>query len=135
MAICISDNIRVLRQKNEYTLEQLAGIIGVSRQTIAKWETGETLPDIINCGKLSALFKVTLDEFVTIRLSSSEALDTDEKSGKMMGVVSVDSEGRISIPEQVRELFDIQAGEKVLLLADEKRGIAIVKCSFYNQEV
>ena len=134
MAICISDNIRVLRQKNDYTLAQLAEIIGVSRQTIAKWETGETLPDIVNCGKLSALFNVTLDEFVTLRLINSEAVDTDEKNGKMMGVVFVDAEGRINIPEQVRDLVDIQAGEKVLLLADEKQGIAIIKCSFFNQE-
>ena len=55
MNICISDNLSFLRQKNGYTLETLAEIISVSRQTIAKWEIGDSLPDIINCTRLASL--------------------------------------------------------------------------------
>ena len=39
----------MLRSNSNYTLEEVAEIIGVSRQTIAKWEAGETYPDIENC--------------------------------------------------------------------------------------
>ena len=130
MSICIAENLRILRQKNDYTLEQLAEIIDVSRQTVAKWEAGETMPDIVNCVKLAAIFKVTLDEFVTmpIRNMNSE-MNTDGNVGHVMGVIDVGGEGQINIPDSVLKLFDIKAGEKVLLLADEKQGIAIVKCS------
>ena len=131
MNICIADNIKSLRRKNDYTLEQLAEIIDVSRQTIAKWETGETLPDIANCVKLSTLFKVTLDEFVTMRTDLPENVDTDMANGRIMGVVDVEKDGRIILPDQILDLFDIQTGEKVLLLADKKQGIAIVKCSHF----
>ena len=130
MSICISENLRVLRQKSGYTLEQLAEIIDVSRQTIAKWELGETLPDIVNCVKLATLFKVTLDQFVVMPMKEAvDAIDRDEKAGHVMGVVDVGVNGQINIPDSVLKLFDIQNGEKVLLLADEKQGIAIVKCS------
>lgn len=130
MSICISENLRILRQKNDYTFEQLAEIIDVSRQTIAKWESGETMPDIVNCVKLATLFKVSLDEFVTMPIKDMGGeVNSDDKNGRVMGVVDVGGEGQINIPDSVLKLFDIQAGEKVLLLADEKQGIAIVKCS------
>lgn len=129
MNIHIADNLRTLRRKNDYTLEQLAEIIDVSRQTIAKWETGETLPDVANCVKLATLFKVTLDEFVTMRAGQQENLEEDSKNGRVMGIVDVETDGRIIIPDQILDLFEIRSGEKVLLLADKKQGIAIVKCS------
>ena len=129
MNIQIADNIRTLRRKNDYTLEQLAEIIDVSRQTIAKREAGETLPDVANCVKLATLFKVTLDEFVTMRADLPEKMNEDSKNGRVMGIVDVETDGRIIIPDQIRDLFEIQSGEKVLILADKKQGIAIVKCS------
>ena len=77
MAIMISANLRMLRSNSNYTLEEVAEIIGVSRQTIAKWEAGETYPDIENCVKLSALYKVSLDAMVKepIQLMTDEPND------------------------------------------------------------
>ena len=130
MNICISENLRALRSKSGYTLEQVAEIVDVSRQTIAKWEIGETLPDIINCVKLATLFKVTLDEFVVLPVSDTlETTDCDENNGQVMGVVNVGNQGQINIPEEVLKLFNIENGEKMILLADKKQGIAIVKCN------
>ena len=42
MQLKIGDNIRLLRNASRYSLEELSEIIGVSRQTIAKWEANET---------------------------------------------------------------------------------------------
>ena len=95
MNICIADNIKTLRRKNDYTLEQLAEIIDVSRQTIAKWEMGETLPDIINCVKLATLFKVTLDEFVTMQTDLPDKIHTDKKNDRVMGVTDIGTDGQI----------------------------------------
>ena len=52
----ISQNLITLRNQNHYSLEYLADQIGVSRQAISKWETGEALPDLINCEKLANLY-------------------------------------------------------------------------------
>lgn len=45
--------------------------------------------------------------------------------GRYAWTATVGEKGQIVIPKQARELFDIQPGDTLLLLADEKRGIAI----------
>ena len=50
------------RKKLGLSQEQLAEKIGVSRQTISKWELGETSPDIKQAHMLSQIFSVSLDE-------------------------------------------------------------------------
>ena len=53
-----------LRKKNNYTQEELAGIIGVSRQAISKWESGLANPDIEKLIKLSELYGCSIDYIV-----------------------------------------------------------------------
>ena len=62
MDLCITNNLMFMKPKNGYTMEALAEIISVSRQTVAKWESGKSYPDIMNCMKLATLYKITLDE-------------------------------------------------------------------------
>lgn len=132
MNICIADNLRILRHKHGYTLEALAEIISVSRQTVAKWEAAESYPDIVNCIKLASLYKLSLDELVNKPFDAIEDGSFEVKDGRICGVLDISEEGNIHIPEQVMEMFDIRPGEKILLLADAKQGIAIVKCSQFD---
>lgn len=129
MNICIADNLRFLRCKNGYTLEALAEIISVSRQSIAKWESGDSLPDIVNCVKLATLYKISLDELVNRPLKSTEDSDFIAEGNKICGVVDLSKEGSLQLPESIMELFDIHGGDKMLLLADKNQGIALLKCS------
>lgn len=48
------------RKKSGLSQEAVAGKLGVSRQTISKWELDETLPDIQQAKKLSSLYGVSL---------------------------------------------------------------------------
>ena len=131
MKLCIADNLNLMRQKSGYSLEALAEIISVSRQTIAKWELGDSYPDLMNCMKLASLYKVSLDELVNKpmrEIQNSDFLSLDNKIG---GGIDVSEEGTIRIPDTVLEMFDIHPGEKVLLLADKKQGIALIKCSYF----
>ena len=58
----IGKKITSLRKKNGLSQEELAEKVGVARQTISKWELGETSPDIRQAKELSKIFKVSLDE-------------------------------------------------------------------------
>ena len=60
----IGNKILELRKKNNLSQEKLAEQVGVSRQTISKWELGETSPDLKQSKKLSEIFNVSLDELV-----------------------------------------------------------------------
>lgn len=58
----IGEKIFKLRKKNSLSQEELAEKMGVARQTISKWELGETSPDLKQAKELSRIFKVSLDE-------------------------------------------------------------------------
>ena len=46
--------------------------------------------------------------------------------GKFISIVKVGDKGQIVIPKGARELFGIQPGDQLLLMADKKRGIALI---------
>ena len=58
----IGNKIQTLRKQSNLSQEELAEKMSVARQTISKWELGETSPDLIQAKKLSKMFSVSLDE-------------------------------------------------------------------------
>lgn len=60
----LGDKILELRKKMRLSQEELAERVLVTRQTISKWELGETSPDIKQAKELSKIFNVSLDELV-----------------------------------------------------------------------
>lgn len=131
MNICIADNLKFLRYKNGYTLEALAEIISVSRQSVAKWESGDSVPDIINCVKLASLYKISLDELVNMSLKDVNSSDFMQEDGRICGVLEIQPENTLHMPEVVMDMFHLHCGDKVLLLADRQQGMALVKCSHF----
>lgn len=129
MNLCIADNLKLLRYRSGYTLEAIAEIISVSRQSVAKWESGDSVPDIINCVKLASLYKISLDELVNKPLKDAVSGDFSGGTGRICGVIDISPEGTVRLPDSVMALFDLHPGGKVLLLADQKQGLALVKCS------
>jgi len=61
-----------LRKQKGLSQEELAGRLNVSRQTISKWEVGESTPDMDNLVSISELFGVSLDELVLDRTPAKE---------------------------------------------------------------
>lgn len=68
----LGESLAQARKKAGLTQEAVAEKLGVSRQTISKWETDETLPDIRQSKKLADLYQVTLDELVAFDLEVQE---------------------------------------------------------------
>ena len=76
------------RKKSGLTQENVAEKLGVSRQTISKWETNETLPDIRQSKGLAMLYHMTLDELIEY--------DFDEQQAQqMIDSVSDEAQARI----------------------------------------
>ncbi len=121
----ISKNLKSLRKKYNYTQDDIAEKLNVSRQSIAKWESGESTPDIYNCAKLAELFNVKLDDLVN-HSEEETGIVVPPKGKYFFGSVLVGERGQIVIPKEARDRFNINSGDKLLLLGDEDRGIAIV---------
>ena len=56
-----SEKLQLIRKNKGFTQEELAEKLGVSRQAVAKWESGQVYPDISNLIQISNLFNVTVD--------------------------------------------------------------------------
>ena len=70
------------RKKSGLSQEDVAEKLGVSRQTISKWETDETLPDIRQSKKLAVLYHLTLDELIGFDADVKEIEDMIEKTSE-----------------------------------------------------
>jgi AbrB family looped-hinge helix DNA binding protein len=125
----ISENLLTLRRQARYSQEQVAEKIGVSRQAVAKWESGETLPDLGNCEKLAALYDVTLDELVHYD-SQTSALPMPPKGRYVFGTVTLGDKGQIVIPAKARKVFGLKPGDDLVVLGDITQGLALLKADF-----
>ena len=76
------------RKKSGLTQENVAEKLGVSRQTISKWETDETLPDIRQSKGLAMLYHMTLDELIEYNFDEQQAQ-------QMIESVSEEAQARI----------------------------------------
>ncbi|MBS7369261.1 MAG: helix-turn-helix domain-containing protein [Oscillospiraceae bacterium] len=119
------NNLKLYRKKSGYTQEQIAEKLGVSRQAVAKWENGDSLPDIENVIALADLYEVTVDYLV--RNMSEPVKPSDDKDKHIFGITKLNDKGQITLPKNCREVFGLQAGDAILVLGDEKKGIALVK--------
>ena len=72
MTIYFGENIKRLRKEKELTQETLADFLGVSFQTISKWERGETYPDITMLHIISRFFNTTVDNLLGVNKSREE---------------------------------------------------------------
>lgn len=88
----LGNKIMTLRKKNNMSQEELAEKVGVTRQTISKWELEETSPDITQAKTLSKIFKVSLDELVNNDLNSiivEKVSNTEKLAGIIIKILKV----------------------------------------------
>ena len=130
MAIQFS-NLKMYRVKAGMTQEEVAEKLGVSRQAVAKWERGESLPDIESCIELSSIFGITVDMLI----HNMQTQARDEKDGKhVFGISRINDKGQITLPAECRKVFGLKSGDSVLILGDEEKGIALVNLGTVSLE-
>lgn len=124
----ISQNLTALRQYHKYSQEEVAERVGVSRQAVAKWESGETVPDILNCDTLANLYDISVDTLIHYD-QEKEHMPIPPKGKHLFGTVKVGERGQIVLPKKARDLFRIKQGDLLVVLGDENpetAGIALV---------
>lgn len=118
----IGENIQRFRKEARLSQEELAEKVGVSRQTVAKWENGTTVPDIYTCMKMADVFGISLDALAFEKKHPDPAKH-------VFGAVRIGERGQIVIPKKCREIFDLKPGDMMVLFGDEERGLALVRLS------
>ena len=125
----ICENILILRKKRNLTQEALAEAVGVTRQTVAKWENGESIPDLELAGKLAAALDVSLDDLTQ---APKEELQEESLRGKhMFGLVTIGDKGQIVIPVRARRILGLRPGDQLMVLGDEGKGLALINAQMF----
>lgn len=132
----LSDNISILRMLNGYSQEEVAARVGVSRQAYAKWEKGDTMPDVLHCQKLAALYDTTIDALLNFDAKVGQTPLTPAPKGKhIFGTVKLNDHGQVVIPKKARSLFQLQPGDELVVLGDEAEGLAMIRADVFEERL
>lgn len=124
----IAANLRFLRNRHRFSQEEVAERIGVSRQTVAKWERGESLPDILNCEALADLYDVSLNDLVRYD-AEQEGIPIPPKDKHLFGMVTLGERGQVVLPKKARDALRLEPGDTLIVLGDTNPvtpGIALI---------
>ena len=69
--IKIAENLKLLRKEKKMSQEELAELLGVTSQSISKWELGINFPDLTLLPKIANIFKISIDELLGTQPISS----------------------------------------------------------------
>ena len=78
----LGNSLFTARKRSGLSQEEAAERLGVSRQTISKWETDETLPDIRQAKRLAVLYHLSLDELIRFDADVKEIQEVIEKTSE-----------------------------------------------------
>jgi len=131
--IVIGENILYLRKLHKYTQEEIAEKVGVSRQTVAKWENNESVPDMVHGNKLARVFNVSLDDIVNFE--SDMISEIGPKGKYIFGTVKIGAEGTIQIPEKARKMFHLSQGTELVVLGDITQGLALIDANQFFEHL
>ena len=80
----IGEKITSERKKHKLNQEDLAEMIGVTRQTISNWELNETSPDLKQAQKLSDIFNISVDELIGKKNILLEKINKTENNSNLI---------------------------------------------------
>ena len=78
----LGNNLFNARKKSGLSQEEVAEKLGVSRQTVSKWETDETLPDIRQAKRMAILYNLSLDELISFDMDVKAIEDAIENTSE-----------------------------------------------------
>ena len=108
----LADKMIELRKKNGWSQEELAEQLGVSRQSVSKWESAQSVPDMERIIRLSEVFGVSTDYLLKDSIAITEDLPAVEQPGTLRRSVSMEEANAFL---QVRERNAGQIAVGVLL--------------------
>lgn len=90
----MAERLQTLRKNANYSQEQVADLLGISRQAISKWESGQGKPEIDNIVKLTELYHVSADYIILGQESEATPAPQEKKefshtTKKTLGIIAI----------------------------------------------
>ena len=106
----IAERLQELRRKSGYSQEQVAEKLGISRQAISKWESGQGNPEIDNVVKLTEIYNVSADYILLGRENNTIVSEPEKKTMSKEARIALAIISVIAATALVTVLFIIALG-------------------------
>ena len=133
------------RKKCGFSQEDVAEKLGVSRQTISKWETDETVPDIRQSKKMALLYNMSLDELIDFDMDIKQIQETIDKTNEEMEEkidwtnawakkypILLKYQNKVNIPSYARRLNEMLEEIKKEYQFSEQDAMLVLKDILYH---
>ena len=116
--------------------KNVAEKIDISRQAYAKWESGATVPDIDKCKKLADIYGITIDSLIkTATIDDKKMIPPSPPGKNIWGSIIINERGQLVIPKDVRKKFGLTGGQRLIVLSDDREGIALIPAERFEARI
>lgn len=136
------ENLYTLRKNMQITQEQLSELVDVSRQSVSKWELGESYPTVENIFKLCNVLKCKMNELINEKLTDFELLSDDVKNiekgyERFLGYADTYAEGRPQLPGKAIDILKKYINNNLETIVDIGcgTGLSTEICTSYASNV
>ena len=136
------DNLYNIRKTKEISQEKLAELVDVSRQSVSKWELGESYPTLENIFKLCNVLNCKMNDLINENLADFNLLSDEIKSTKkfyerFLGYADTYDEGRPKLPSKAIEIIKTYLDNKIETIVDIGcgTGLSTEVCALYADKV
>ena len=136
------ENLYTLRKNMHISQERLSELVDVSRQSVSKWELGESYPTVENIFKLCSVLKCKMNELINETLTDFELLSDDVKSiekgyERFLGYADTYDEGRPKLPGKAIEILKLYIDNDIETIVDIGcgTGLSTEVCTLYAKNV
>ena len=120
----MNNRLRQLRLKSKMTQEELAEKMNVSRQTVAKWEAGDSIPDIAKCSVLASIFNLYLDDIADMFIDRDDERSMHPKNQYFLGISKIENR-TVVLPENAMKMYGFKEGDVLLILGNSSQSISL----------
>ena len=120
----MNNRLKQLRLTSKMTQEELAEKMNVSRQTVAKWEAGDSIPDIAKCSVLASIFNLYLDDIADMFIKRDDERAIRPKNQYFLGFSKIENR-TVVLPENAMKMYGFQEGDELLILANSSQEITL----------
>ena len=106
------------------TQEELAEKMNVSRQTVAKWEAGDSIPDIAKCSVLASIFNLYLDDIADMFIDRDDERSMHPKNQYFLGISKIENR-TVVLPENAMKMYGFKEGDVLLILGNSSQSISL----------
>ena len=131
----LKENLIMLRNIHGFSQEEIAEMIGISRQAYAKWESGKTVPDIDKSNLLAQVYGGTIDSLIKEEEVDGKTVLPAPKGKNIWGTVTLNERGQIVIPKAARDHFELKEGDRLVLLSSDNEGLALVPAEWFEKQM